>query len=65
MRDLVAFARTDLVPLAGERWEVRVEDSSEEELDAVLHAAARWAADCQLSETEVLVDDQRVDLPAV
>jgi hypothetical protein len=51
------------VPLADERWEVRVEESSEEELDAVLHAVARWVADCQLSETQVLVDGERVDLP--
>jgi hypothetical protein len=42
---------------------VRVEDSSEEELDAVLHAVARWVADCQLSETQVLVDGERVELP--
>jgi hypothetical protein len=55
--------RTDLVPLAGERWEVRVEDSSEDELDAVLQAVARWVADCQLSETHVLVDGEPVDLP--
>jgi hypothetical protein len=63
VRDLVAFAPTDLVPLGDERWEVRVEDSSEEEIDAVLHAVARWVADCQLSETEVLVDGERIDLP--
>ena len=56
------FAQTDIVPLGGERWEVRVEESSEEELDAVLHAIARWAVDCQLEETNVLVDDQRVDV---
>jgi hypothetical protein len=43
---------------------VRVEDSSEEELDAVLHAVARWVADCRLEETQVLVDGERVDLPA-
>jgi hypothetical protein len=63
VRDLVAFAPTDLVPLGDERWEVRVEDSSEEELDAVLHAVARWVADCQLDETRVLIDGARVDLP--
>jgi len=40
-----------------------VEDSSEEELDAVLHAVARWVADCQLDETRVLIDGARVDLP--
>jgi len=60
----VPFAQTDLVPLSGERWEVRVEESSEEELDAVLHAVARWAVECQLEETHVLVDDERVDVPA-
>ena len=58
------FARTDLLPLGGERWEVRVEESSEEELDAVLHAVARWAAECRLEETRVLVDDEPVELPA-
>jgi hypothetical protein len=63
VRDLVAFAPTDLVPLGDERWEVRVEDSSEEELDAVLHAVARWVADCQLEETRVLIDGERADLP--
>ena len=62
-RDLVPFARTDLVPLDEERWEVRVEDSSEQELDAVLHAVTRWLADCQLNGTQVMVDGQRVDLP--
>jgi len=64
VRDLVPFAQTDLLPLSGERWEVRVEESSEEELDAVLHAIARWAADCHLGDTHVLVDDERVDIPA-
>jgi hypothetical protein len=63
VRDLVAFAPTDLVPLGDERWEVRVEDSSEEELDAVLRAVARWVADCQLNETRVLIDGERIDLP--
>jgi len=62
VRDLVPFAQTDLVPLGGERWEVRVEESSEEELDAVLHAVARWAAECRLEETRVLVDGERVDV---
>jgi hypothetical protein len=42
---------------------VRVEESSEEELDAVLHAVARWVTECSLSETQVLVDGERVDLP--
>jgi hypothetical protein len=60
----VPFAQTDLVPLSGERWEVRVEESSEEELDAVLHAVARWAAECRLEETHVLVDGRQVDVPA-
>jgi hypothetical protein len=63
VRDLVAFAPTDLVPLGDERWEVRVEDSSEEELDAVLRAVARWVADCQLNETRVLIDGERIDVP--
>ena len=63
VHDLVGFVRTDLVPLGGERWEVRVEESSEDELDAVLNAVARWAAECRLDETHVLVDDEPVDLP--
>jgi hypothetical protein len=57
------FARTDVVPLEGERWEVRVEESSEDELDVVLHAIARWAGEHEL-ETQVLVDGKRVELPA-
>jgi hypothetical protein len=40
LSDLVPFARTDVVPLEGERWEVRVEESTEDELDAVLLAVA-------------------------
>jgi hypothetical protein len=52
------------VPLGGERWEVRVEESSEEELDAVLHAVARWAVGQQLETPQVLVDDAAVELPA-
>jgi hypothetical protein len=63
LRDLVPFARTDLVPLEGERWEVRVEEGSEDALDAVLLAVARWAADCHLDETQVLVDGEPVELP--
>jgi hypothetical protein len=63
VQDLVPFAQTDIVPLGGERWEIRVEESSEEELDAVLHAVARWAADCRLSEAHVLVDDAPIDVP--
>ena len=62
-RNLVAFARTDVVPVGGERWEVRVEESSEDELDVVLHAVARWASDSELDEAQVLVDGKRVELP--
>jgi hypothetical protein len=58
------FARTDVVPLDGERWEVRVEESSEQELDVVLHAIARWAGEHRLEQTQVLVDGERVELPA-
>ena len=57
------YAKTDLVPLADERWEVRIEESSEDELDVVLHAVARWASDHELDETQVLVDGRPVDLP--
>ena len=57
------FARTDLLPLDDERWEVRVEESTAEELDAVLLAVARWAAVCELDERHVLVDDEPVELP--
>jgi hypothetical protein len=57
------YARTDLVPLEDERWEVRIEESSEEELDVVLHAVARWAADHRFAETRVLVDGERIALP--
>jgi hypothetical protein len=57
------YAKTDLVPLGGERWEVRIEESSEDELDVVLHAVARWVADCRLQEAHVLVDGERVELP--
>jgi hypothetical protein len=42
---------------------VRVEESSEDELDVVLHAVARWASDSELAETKVLVDGKRVELP--
>ena len=48
VRDLVPFARTDVVPLDDERWEVRVEESTDDELDAVLLAVARWAVACEL-----------------
>jgi len=57
------YANTDLVPLEGERWEVRIEESSEDELDVVLHAVARWATDHRLGETQVLVDGRQVELP--
>ncbi|HTS72866.1 MAG TPA: hypothetical protein VMG74_04080 [Gaiellaceae bacterium] len=63
VRDLVPFAQTDLVPLGDERWEVRVEESSEDELDAVLHAVARWAVDCQLKTASVRVDGEQIELP--
>jgi hypothetical protein len=59
----VPFAQTDLVPLEDERWEVTVEESSEHELDAVLHAVARWAADHSLELESVQVDGERIDLP--
>jgi hypothetical protein len=42
---------------------VRVEEGSEEALDAVLHAVARWAAGCQVGEARVLVDGEPVELP--
>ncbi len=57
------YAKTDLVPLEDERWEVRIAESSEDELDVVLHAVARWAADHRLDETQVLVDGEQVELP--
>ncbi len=57
------FARTDLVPLDDERWEVRVEESSEHELDAVLHAVARWAVDCRVEQADVRIDGKQVELP--
>jgi hypothetical protein len=57
------FARIDLVPIADERWEVRIDESSEDELDAVLHAVARWAAACRVDEAQVLVDGEQVELP--
>jgi hypothetical protein len=58
------YARTDLVPLGGERWEVRVDESSEDELDAVLYAVARWASDHHLDDAQVVVDGREVDLQA-
>jgi hypothetical protein len=59
----VPFVRTDLVPLGEERWEVRIEETSDEELDAVLLAVARWAAACELKPEHVLVDGEQVELP--
>ena len=64
MHDLLPYAQTDLVPLEDERWEVRIIESSEDELDVVLHAVARWADDHRLDETHVLVDGEQVELPA-
>ena len=63
MSDLVPFARTDVVPLEGERWEVRVDESTDDELDAVLLAVARWAVTNGLPERCVLVDGEPVELP--
>ena len=57
------FARTDLVPLEDERWEISVEGSTEHELDAVLLAVARWAVACQLEPRRVLVDGEPIELP--
>ena len=57
------FARTDVVPIDDERWEVRVEGSTDDELDAVLIAIARWATANQLDEKRVLVDGEPVELP--
>jgi hypothetical protein len=51
------------VQLEGERWEVRVEESTEDELDAVLLAVARWAAACRVERRQVLVDGRPVELP--
>ena len=61
--DLVPFARTDVVPIDDERWEVRVEGSTDDELDAVLIAIARWAMANELDEKRVLVDGEAVELP--
>jgi DNA-binding GntR family transcriptional regulator len=63
VHDLVPFARTDIVPLEGERWEVRVEESTDDELDAVLLAVARGAAACEVGRRCVLVDGRPVELP--
>jgi hypothetical protein len=42
---------------------VLVEEGSEDALDAVLHAVARWAAQCRLEQARVLVDDEPIELP--
>ena len=63
VRDLCPFARTDLVELEGQGWEVRVEESTEEELDAVLLAIARWASASDLTPRRVLVDGAPTELP--
>ena len=63
VRDLFPFTKSDVVPLEGDRCEVRIEDSSEQELDVVLQTVARWAAEQQLEEPHVLVDDAPVELP--
>jgi hypothetical protein len=52
-----------VVPLDDERWEVRVDESTDEELDAVLLAVARWAAANGLGERCVQVDGRPVELP--
>ena len=51
------------MPLDDERWEVRVEESTDDELDAVLLAVARWVAACELERRPVLVDGEPVELP--
>ena len=51
------------MPLDDDRWEVRVEEGTEEELDAVLLAVARWAAACEVKPRRVLVDGRNVELP--
>lgn len=40
-----------------------MEESTEDELDAVLLAVARWAAACELGRRHVFVDDKPVELP--
>ena len=52
-----------MVPLDDERWEVRIEESSGDELDAVLLAVARWAAVNGLAARCVLLDGRPVELP--
>ena len=51
------------MPLEDERWEILVEDSTDDELDAVLLAVARWAVACELEDQPVLVDGQPIELP--
>ncbi len=63
LSDLVPFARIDVLPLDDERWEVRVEESSGEELDAVLLAVARWTAANGLPQRCVQLDGRPVELP--
>jgi hypothetical protein len=58
----VPFARTDLVPLEDERWEIAA-DSTDDELDAVLLAVARWAVACELHDRRVLIDGEPTELP--
>jgi len=42
---------------------VLIEESSEDELDVVLHAVARWMADHRFDQARVLVDGEPVGLP--
>ena len=51
------------MPLGDERWEILVEDSTEDELDAVLLAVTRWAVACELEQQRVLVDGEPIELP--
>ena len=51
------------MPLEDERWEILVEDSTDDQLDAVLLAIARWAVACELEGQPVLVDGELIELP--
>lgn len=51
------------MPLDDERCEVLVEDPSDDALDTVLLAVARWVAACELEHRHVLVDGEPVELP--
>ena len=51
------------MPLDDERWQVLVEEPSNDALDTVLLTVARWAADCELDQRHVLVDGEPVELP--